>query len=276
VLVIGINSKEELNKFIRQQGLIDDTSLLHCQSLAPPASTYFGIGLCNSHCLSRGLPIDVLSMVLASEAVANEKRILIADTHANGNGFERAAVNKVAQQTKEKLEKVIDNLNFGNWIINCASEIDQGEDYKDIFHAINGDNEYIRRELADMEWFRSHGVNLKVGWRLNGRRDETFFDRKFEEVFGDTLSFLYLKPGRTLEISRPRAPPYICTNSHARILLDEEQDVASKLAAESFRSNGAKKYFRNLILLYNRVTGERINEKNVAEGVQELLTECLK
>ncbi len=270
-----ITTQSELEKFISQQGLVDNNSIKTCQDVAQPTSIYFGVGLVNAQGrLTQGIPLDILSMILVGEAVSENKKILIADTHAQKTI--NRSVDEISSEIATAIRSTIENLGFTGWEVIKASEIDQIDTYQSILNSLQIDNEYVRRQLADMEWFRRQGVNLKVGWRLNGIRDETWFDRQFVEVFGNELSFLYVKPGRTLNISKPRAPPYLCENPFERITIEPDQGLIWKMENSSFQNNGARKYFRNLLLLYNRVTGERLDEKNVNQGVRKLLDRCLQ
>ena len=211
-----------------------EESISGIKNLKSLDSLYFGIGICNRDSLSLGLPIDVLSMLLVSEEVAEQKHILIADSHANGNGFSEDKISKIANTTREILYRTLSRLGFDRWEIVLASEIDRSPDYQIILGKINEPNEYVRRELADIEWFRSRGVGLKLGWSLQGDRDssETFFDRKYSELFGEEMSFLYVVPGATLDPKSSRAAPYFCKDEKNRILLSSDKQVEKLASAE--------------------------------------------
>ena len=279
-----ITTREELERLIQQEPLIArEPSIEGTKDLEIPTSLYFGIGLCNRHSVSQGLPIDVLSIVLMSERVGTDKCILIADTHAKSNGFDWQEIDRVAKQNQETLYRVCENLALPRWGIVTASSIDQAREYQEILNSINEENEYVRRELADIEWFRQNkGTRLKAGWSLNGNRDssETFFDKKYKELFSDEMSFLYLEPGRTFDPKKPKSIPYFCEDTEARIVLDRAENIEEKFrrAKDCFGEQGVRtyqKFLNHLVRLYDSVI-EPTERGPTEYRVQQIVERCLK
>ena len=92
-------------------------------------------------------------------------------------------------------------------------------------------NEYLRKEIADMMWFTNiHNVRLKLGWTINNDitpqgHDERFFDTQILNNHVLPLSFLHIKAGRTFDLQRPKASPYISVANESRIVLAENEHV---------------------------------------------------
>ena len=285
MLVAGIKSKEDLTRFITQEPLIDTKSSQGgISNLSEVTALYFGVGLCNGvPMLSAGLPVDVLSMILSSEQMNTSKLILVADTHAITNGFDTVAVDRLAGQYQEKLQRAIEKMGFTQWQVLRASEIDQTSTYQDILRTVEAPHDYIRRELTDMCWFnRERDVNLKVGWALNGSKnsDETSFDREFQRQFEESLSFIYTIPGRTFDPRRLRSAPYFCTNPEERILLDTDEDVARKLASaqEIFGQQATRpyeKFLSRVVRLYDK-TVEQTARGPLSGRLQQVIDRCTK
>ena len=121
------STQKELEKIIQQQSLIEtNKSLDGLSDIVLPTSLYFGIGLCNGGAqtqLSQGVPIDILSMVLVGEILAEKKYILIADEHAKTNGFSENEVLDLASRYRETINKAIQNMGLCGWEVVLASEI---------------------------------------------------------------------------------------------------------------------------------------------------------
>src|SRR3989344_288349 len=283
VLVAFMSGRKEIGdimKFIAQEPLMEiELSLQGFTLPTAPQALYFGVGLCNGcQTLTTGLPVDILSMVLAAERLAPEKHILIADTHALTDGFAAASVDKAAGEQRETLQRAVDNLSLSGWSVVRASDIDHLASYTALVQQVSAPHEYIRRELADMIWFQQEkGIDLKLGWALNGSRnsDEAAFDRRFREQFGDALSFVYTVPGRTFNPGKIRAAPYFCDDPEARILLRAGEDVAAKAASarERFGSHATRAYenFLNAVVrLYDKTVGQT-ERGPLAERLQQVI-----
>lgn len=287
MVVVGINTRQQLEKWIVLEPLIvTEPSIDGIKEIDLRSSLYFGVGLCNGgdfpH-LSKGVPIDILAMILASELLSGKKNILIADTHAKTNGFRYNEIREVAAHYKNTLTKVIGNLGLEGWDIISASDIDSSQEYLSVFNSIDEPNDYFRRELTDMVWFsREKDVGLKLGWALKGSRnsDETSFDRRFREVFDESISFVYLVPGVTFNIRRPRAAPYFCDDKNSRILLEEGENAESKInnARVIFGEHGVctyKNFLTDLLRLYTKVI-EPLERGPIEPRIQYVLDRCLK
>ncbi|MBS3142837.1 hypothetical protein J4464_05625 [Candidatus Woesearchaeota archaeon] len=251
------------------------------KELQDPVSLYFGIGLCNHYSVTQGLPIDVLGMLLVGSRIAVDKHVLIADSHAKTNGFDHDEIDGRAHDAKEILEHVCGTLGLVGWNVHLASGIDTSLAYQTFLDCMPGEHEYVRRELADMAWFRNElGVNLKLGWFRNGSRSssEASFDEKFSSLFPGQLSFAYIEPGRTFDPGHPIAAPYFCSDSASRILLSPGENAADKFRAamEAVGQRGVKPYtnlLNRLVRLYDTVV-ERTERGTVEQRIQQILGRC--
>ena len=197
--------------------------------------------------------------------------------------FKNDEIIKLALNQEELLNKTICNLGLQGWEIVLASEIGTSQSYLDLMSAIGKDNDYVRRELADMAWFgKEREVGLKIGWALQGSRnsDETSFDSRFREIFGMTMSFIYTVPAKSCDPGKPRAPPYFCDCAEARILLRQGEDAEAKLAlaAEKFGQQGVncyKNFLKQVVRLYSKVI-EPIERGPVENRVQCIIDRCVK
>lgn len=272
-----------LRKAIMQEPLLErEASLAGTAKLALPANLFFGIGLCNRHALSCGMPADVLRMVAISEKIGGKKTILIADAHAKFNGFGHKEIDRVAHMQQDTLQGVCGKLGLRNWEIVLASDIIGNPAYQSILRTINEENEYVRKELADIWWMRQErGVMLKVGWALNGSRNssETFFDGKFSSGKGGEMSFIYVESGRTFDPAKPRAPPYFCDNPQNRMLLKAGENAQAKIAKarEVFGEAGVNRGLNHLKLLVRVFEGMAgtVERGQAHERIQAMLDRCL-
>lgn len=209
------------------------------------ASIYFGTGLTTSKAMSVGMPFDVVGMLSVAERLRRHLgfgRIfqLIANTHAKSNPFIRPdEVDALAARVKETMQRLARTMGMESvYVPVLSSEFDATPEYREIFTGIDSpDHEYVRREWADIEFLRRHhGLRLKLSWIIGAKVnkvgfDERLYDPRFSEVTGQSMSFVYLWPGRTLDRERPRVSPYISTPGERRVLLTPGEDVAAKLAA---------------------------------------------
>lgn len=243
------------------------------KSLTKEGSIYYGTGLCTARELSDALPFDVLGMVLVAEKLRRGmgmKKIYhhIADTHAKSNDiFNSEDVDRQANVVKETLKRMAQNLGLEDFEILLASEFDQTPEYRDIYKGIDTNkHDYVRREVSDMEWYnRYKGVVVKLGWIIQATEtdlgfDERVFDREYKATIGGNLSFVYLKPGRTFDKSRPKVSPYIHIPGEARILLKANEDVKTKIAEAEKRLGdkhlgGARRHLTNIVRLYEKLFG---------------------
>lgn len=254
----------------------------------PGGSIYYGTGLSTSKEISIALPFDVLSMVLSAERIRRTLGMdkiyhFIADTHAKSNKlYPDDFVDKRAKETKEQLETMFANLGLDAFEIIFASDFDKSPEYNEIYQSFSTDkHEYVKREVADIEWLRRNkNLKLKVGWIIQANEtdlgfDERVFDREYAEKMGNTISFVYLKPGRTFDKSRPKASPYIHIASETRLLLKKDEDVKAKLAeAESVWGDkhlgGVRGYFTDIVRAYEKVIGP-LGKLPVEEKIQAII-----
>ncbi|MFH0817128.1 MAG: hypothetical protein V1909_00665 [Candidatus Micrarchaeota archaeon] len=195
-------------------------------------------------------------MLLAAEALAEKKIILVADAHAHTNGFDKKEVSALANSTREKLERVVGNLGWGNWRIVLSSDLFQTQEFESVLKSVSHENPYVRAEVADILFFESfHGANLKIGWALFGSRDssEVSFDSVARKN-GSTMSFVYLKPGVTLDSKAPRAPPYFCGNPEARILLEAGEGPERKLSLGD-NLDAAGNFLKGVVRMFEGIVG---------------------
>ncbi|OGK31061.1 hypothetical protein A3F29_02190 [Candidatus Roizmanbacteria bacterium RIFCSPHIGHO2_12_FULL_33_9] len=217
--------------------------------------------------ISRGLPFDVLTMILTAEQLRRDAGlgtcyIVCADDAAYTNvgvkeGFTDDKVHRVIQAKKELIQLVVDQLGFSdNFSIflgsNIQSTIGTGgiEVFNDITDQIRSDygvGEYFAIEIAQMYSLVGRGKGaVKIGWfnkRISIRNKRTFMDElsfdAFYKVFcsqqglPDILSCVYvnagvnLKPGQNDQVVKE--PPYTCYDPETRILLNPAENAERKL-----------------------------------------------
>lgn len=259
---------------IEQKPTLDATSLSALES-SPEGSIYYGTGLTTPRAIGVGLPFDVLGMVLVAERI---KRTLglkaiyhhIADTHAKTNEWiDPQEVDRRAKITEETLIRVAHNLELSGFNVVLSSRFDQSTEYEELvrhFRDKSQEHEYVIREMADMEWYRRrHRTTVKMGWIIQASEapvgfDERLFDQEYKRIEGEKLSFVYTKPGRTLDLSRPKASPYIQIAGENRLLLERGENVAQKIEGAAQRMKdphlgGTRKHVENIVRLYERLFG---------------------
>lgn len=242
-------------------------------SLRPDSSIYYGTGLCTAKEISDALPFDVLGMVLVAEKIRRGMGMKmvyhhIADTHAKSNClFDNEEIDRQAASAKDVLERMAGNLGLENFRVLLASEFDGSKEYLEIYNnVVTEKHEYVRREVADMEWYRRYkGVGVKLGWIIQATEvelglDERVFDREYKATIDEDLSLVYLKPGRTFDKSRPKVSPYIHTPGEPRILLRADEDAKSKIAEAEERLadkhlGGARRHLTDIVRLYEKLFG---------------------
>ena len=259
---------------IEQKPTLEATSFIALES-NPEGSIYYGTGLTTPRAIGVGLPFDVLGMVLVAERIKRTlglKKIYhhIADTHAKTNEWiDPQEVDRQAKITKETLMKVASNLKLSGFNVTLSSEFDGSLEYEELvrhFKSKSQEHEYVIREMADMEWYRTkHGTSIKMGWIIQATEaplgfDERLFDQEYRRIEGEKLSFVYTKPGRTLDLSRPKASPYIQIADENRLLLEKGEDVKAKMDKAAQRMNdphlgGARKHIENIVRAYEKLFG---------------------
>ncbi len=298
---MGIKNNKLEEKFksylnlIPNEGLIEQKPTLKATNLEaleakPRGTIYYGTGLTTPKEISVGLPFDVLGMILVAERIKKTlglKEIFhhVADTHAKTNEWiDSEEVDRRAKITKEMLLKVAKNLDLEGYNVVLSSEFDQTPEYNDLveyFKKNSQEHEYVIREMADMEWYRTkHGTTVKMGWIIQASEteagfDERLFDKEYSRIKGDQLSFVYTKPGRTLDLSRPKVSPYIQIAGENRLLLEQGEDVLHKIeeAAERMKDphlGGAKKHIGKIVRIYEKLYGS-LGKIPLEEKIQTII-----
>jgi hypothetical protein len=256
----------------------------------PPRMVYLGLGLCARDELSKGIPLDLLGLLLPAEEIrqaagATELLVLIADRHALENEFPAAEVEARAAALEDALRRIRHRCGLRAMSIVRASSFHGERAYRDALAAVRrraGDrhHDYALRQFADAIYLEQrYGGLLKVGWALRGaeparRRDEVAFDLALREIYGDRVSFVYCKPGRSLADESPRVPPYVVTRPDARLCIDGDEDAAAKLE-RAYRSaspntvDGYRRHLRALVYTYCRAV-ERLPRGPLEERVAAL------
>jgi hypothetical protein len=249
-------------------------------------SLYFGTGLTTSTAPSVGVPFDLVGMFCAAKMLCNTLKLdhviqLIADTHALSNSFNTPeSVKTIAQRMVDVSGRVAKLLNV-KYTPLLASEIDRSVDYRKIMDSIKTeDHEYVRREWADIEFLRQkYGLRLKMSWTIGQNVakigfDERLYDLRYTEVLGQPMSFVYLLPGRTLDLSRPKVSPYISIEGERRILLDPAENVKAKIEeAQESQNNQLKsslKHLENIVHVFEKLHGEIVGS-STTEKVQKII-----
>jgi hypothetical protein len=238
-------------------------------------SIYYGTGLTTPKAIMQGVPFDILGMVLVAERIRRTlgyREIFhhVADTHAKTNKWiDPLQVDEKAAEVREILSRVSRNLGLDSLRVVMSSEFDSLPEYLelvDYFKSNSDQHEYVVREMADMEWYRkNHGLSIKMGWIIQATEtelgfDERLFDREYKRIMGEQISFIYTKPGRTLDLSRPKASPYIQIEGEARVLLKKGEDVANKLSEAAEKTGdkhlgGARKHLESIVRTYEKLFG---------------------
>jgi hypothetical protein len=259
---------------IEQKPTLEATSYAALESNTE-GSIYYGTGLTTPRAIGVGLPFDVLGMILVAERIKRSlglKEIYhhIADTHAKTNEWiDSKEVDRRAKTVEQTLLRVASNLQLSGFNVALSSSFDKSSDYEDLvkhFKEKSQTHEYVIREMADMEWYRTkHRTSVKMGWIIQATEapagfDERLFDQEYKKIEGEKLSFVYTKPGRTLDLNRPKASPYIQIAGENRILLEKGENVTAKMLEASVRMKdpnlgGSKKQIENIVRVYEKLFG---------------------
>jgi hypothetical protein len=237
----------KLKNFIRNNPLIVSEPSLAALNPGliknPGGSLFFGVGVVSKTDLSTGMPFDILAFFFTAEKlrqILNFERVvvLIGDVHAISNQiFPVKKVNQVAKKTLNTSERVITNFDLGSFELVLGSKICERADFQAILNKIpEMENQYLKLEIADCLWLQKNkNLKIKLGWTMRKDNqeighDERFFDREIKK-FCPNLSFVHLKPGRTFDRERPRVSPYLSIEGENRIILEENEPVAQKIAS---------------------------------------------
>lgn len=209
-------------------------------------SIFFGLGLCTSKKPAIAVPFDILSFFLTAESMVCQiphlkTLVLIADTHAASNSFmDSESVAKAKEKLTTVCQKIITKLNLNNFSIVFASEISPLPSFQNIISSIPVmENPYLRQEIADVVWLSRHeNLIAKLGWSLDSKpkskgHDERFFDLEIQKFLDKPVQFIHLEAGRTFDVNKPKASPYIATEDENRILLESDENVSEKIGMAS-------------------------------------------
>lgn len=254
--------------------------------LARGGALYFGTGLTTAKAPSIGVPFDLVGMFCVAKRLSVALNLdqviqLIADTHALSNAFNTPkGVRALANQMMDVSARCARILGI-RYVPLLASSFDKDPKYLKILRSINtDDHEYVRREWADIEFLRRHhGLRLKLSWTIgaNVREvgfDERLYDLRFRDITGQPMSFVYLLPGRTLDVARPKVSPYISVAGERRILLQHGEDVVGKIKeaqeAQGNQLKGSIKHLAQIVALFEELKGS-VKGGTTEEKVQTII-----
>jgi hypothetical protein len=269
---------EAMAHVVQQSPLIETRPSLEALDVArrlpAPRVVFVGIGLCTERHLGRGIPLDVLGLLLPAEQLrravgARDIVVLVADLHALENNLDRARVRALTRRWLETLRRLQSTV-LGRLRVICASELHASEGYRAVLDEVRrrapaAEHPYVVREVADVEHLRREaGGLLKVGWTVGPastrRWDEVAFDRRFRSWLGTPAGFVYCRAGRALDDRRPKVPPYLVRDPEHRICLHPGEEVELKLAraavlgrssAQTIR--GVRNHLRRIARVYSEV-----------------------
>lgn len=259
------------------------------------SNIFIGIGLCTRTDVSDGIPFDILGMILPAERLRNRlnlNRVLIqiADIHAVSNNLlSWREIEAIANNTKTRLTRVLENLKLENFKIFKASENNKNKFIKDIedqvMKNIKATNDYIRNEVLDIEFLRKNfDASIKLSWIIPGEEnrgtDERLFDNLHKEIFGTDINFLHLKPGHTFDKKHWRVSPYIHVKGQNRILLRKNENVKEKFkSAEKIWKDkalgGARNHLKNIVRCYESLFGNLFN-MTLEEKIKFIINQSLR
>lgn len=289
-----VSRKKEVEKIIKNEALIEMQPSLEGLSdvldTSEGGAIYYGTGVATPNHPSIGLPFDVLGMILIAEKMKRKAGFTdiyhhIADTHAKTNDWaDPAQIDRRAAEVRGILETVASNFGLEGFHIMLSSEFDSSPEYQALLAQFQSSDkhDYVKHEMADMEWYRlQHGVVMKAGWIIQATEtnlgaDERLFDREYKKFKGDQLAFLYTKPGRTFDVSRPKASPYIQIPGENRLLLDPKENARAKIEEAVQRTGdyeigGARKHIKSIVRLYESVFGPIGKDIELEDKIQFIL-----
>ena len=255
-----------------------------------PRAIVLGVGLSARGRMSAGLPFDVIGMLLAAEQLrraAGARRIvaLIADRHALTNGFSELHVAPRAREVERQLHAVQRALRLPLHVVR-ASTLHARRSHAALVRRVErcagSAHPYVTLQVADTEWLRRrHGAIVKLGWALDARPcaasstlDERLFDQRFREWVGSSVGFAYVRAGRTFDLGRPLAAPYLVIDAGRRLLLSPDEREGEKLerflAQAPREARGAvMRHLRRITRVYDRAIAPL--DGTVTERVRDVL-----
>ena len=274
-----MKTKKKILTFLQNEPLIEAGlcgGAIEALALSDPKdkSLFFGVGLCTAKEPAVAIPFDILSFFLVAERLRQflgmaRVIVLLADTHALTNNFMTPArVQRLTQKTSQTLSGMIRNLDLNNFELLVHSDIAAQQSFTKILESIPTlDNQYLRHEIADISWLVNHRmVVLKLGWSIDSSpvpcgHDERFFDTALRKIASVSISFLYLKAGRTFDKHRQKVSPYIAVSEEPRIIIDTNENVRGKFdaARASWGDNhfgGTRKHIADIVRLFEKLFGQ--------------------
>ncbi len=267
---------KELELFCKKEKLIEENPSI--KGINPLTGfdkknpLFFGIGGGNHQQLSKGLPFDVLSMILIGQKLKQSFKlgpcyIFLANETTCVNGFTKQAVDKLMTGQKELLEIVLKGLGIErDWKIFLETNLENtfGLETKNRYQELIADakqvpfmkGSYYCRETAATLTLVEDGI--KIGWSGNGlRNDERVFDQATifytqQREIPHKVSYIYVPPGiRTCSKIVERVPPYLLLKPEKRICLNSLEDPITKIE----RGNGlwsklSRKMFGGIVQLF--------------------------
>lgn len=228
-------------------GSFDDDAL--CESSA----CWFGVGL-SGRCLSQGVPVDLLQLILAQEVVRRSlglrhSLVLIADSNACAAGHSPIAIAAARERLEWTLRTIARQFRFPLEVLSATS-LEVPLRARSLLRRVHTDNPYVARQVAQMQLMRQAGAGVKIGWAVRGfDNDERPFDRLHDRSFSARLAYVYTRGGRSLSASRPRCSPYICEDRAHRLLLEPSERIGAKLERFDRRHPLVRGYRRLLAYL---------------------------
>ena len=243
---------------------------------------FFGMGG-GSKELCKGLPFDVLAMLLTAEKFKRELslgecRVLLANriTYTNipkNPEFSEKSIDNVMSAEKYLMQLTINKFKFSNWKVFLQTDIEQviGSEVKKAYEELIRDADktefvgghHYSIEMADI--FSLVGQNdggIKLGWFMrnldqkNGGyiMDEQPFHARFNLFMAlknikNNVTLAYANAGARLYSGKTGAlekeSPYICYQKENRILLSPFEDPIKKLEEATKQGGGFEyKYYR--------------------------------
>jgi hypothetical protein len=237
---------------------------------------YLGTGLCTPKFPTVGVPFDALGMMLLADRIRDHGNCgsifhHIADTHAKSNDWmSDEEVDKLLALVSDTYNHVIRKFDIKNYNLIASSSFDTSSEYEDIYSNINNlipnSHEYIRREVADIQWYKTkHNVCIKLGWIVSNKTknikfDERLFDTTYINAFSHDMSFFYSGPGRSFDSNRPNVPPYISIPNETRLILNKSFKIEEFLKNISLSKNLIKHYSNIIDLIDAKL---KINTNNM-------------
>lgn len=282
---------EKLHKLLSEEPLVHDEPSEERMNLEQitrklRGSMYYGTGLTTKTEMSVGMPFDILIMVLVAELLRRELKLdyvyhHIADTHALTNPHTTGSKVDDLAIEYEKVIKSIANILKMPLKVKRSSEFDTSATYEDILKKVETDkHEYVKRELADILWYRSrYNLRLKLGWLIQARAkkggfDERMFDDEFLKQCDERMSFAYTASGKTLDSKRPNVPPYISILKENRVLIRDDENVKARFdKSESEKMNkNMEKHLALILGLWDKLSPIKVAEGgDVIERTQALI-----